>query len=1008
MNGAYVTDSPGTGRFPLAGGGRAAPLVVSAADYPGVVRVVDDLQGDIESVTGVKPTISYDQVPPGADIVVVGTIGRSPLVDGLVAAGRLDVGDIEGKWETTLETVVNHPWPGVDRAFVIAGGDQLGTIYGAYDLSKEIGVSPWHWWDDVTPAHRDALYVLPGRHSQGTPAVKYRGFFINDENPNLGTWGPQTFGPGLATGFPDGFNHKLYAKVFEVALRLKANYLWPATWGRAFWADDPENQATANYYGIYIGTSHEAPMMSAIDEWNRNALPAVRDERGNVVAPGRDPYGGTGEWSFRYNSAAIGAHWTRCMERYVAQHNHGPVTIGMRGNGDTALADDAGIELMTEILGTQRQIIEKANGKAVENTPQIWTLYKEVLRYWDEGLRPPDDVTVVFTDDNWGNIRELPDRQAPLRAGGYGLYYHFDYVGGGRNYKWVDTASIPNTWEQLHAAYAYGVRRLWMFNVGDMKNLEEPLQFSLDYAWNPNRWNASNLDEWIEGYATQNFGPRAGGAIGEILAEYGHLQSQRKPELLNRKITIDPAKNLPTDPTAVVYDDQATPYSINNYQELDRVTAQWQDLAARAEAMGADLPASKQAAFYELVLYEVKATANLYAMRAAEFKNLLHASQGRATTNDLAAEAEARFADDQVMMAYYNTELAGGKWHGWNLQPHIDYGDVARYGPDAPWQQPQMDDVAIPDVLFPDVERIALPPASEMGVAIDGADGWWPNASCPAVLPAFSPYQTAPAQYIDVFNRGATPFGYSIAAAEPWVRVASSSGTVDKQVRATVGIDWDRAPRGTTTVPITISGAGRTVTVEAVVENPDLALSQLAGFVEAGGYVSIDAANYSRAVNAGGAHWRTIPRVGRTGSGVEPFPQTARPRAPGPNGARLEYEMTLFSTGRVTVWAYLSPRNDVLAHGGLRYAISVDDEAPQILNITTATGADEGTMNEQWERNTSNNVNLTSTTFTISTPGLHTLKFWMVDPTIVAQKFVVDTGGLRWSYLGPPQSLRLG
>ena len=203
MNGSYVTNWPGTGRFPLVAGGRAAPLAVDSADYPGVVRAVDDLRSDIESVTGVGPAISPDQVPTAADVVVIGTIGRSPLVDGLVAAGRLDVDDIEGKWETTLETVVERPWPGVDRAFVIAGSDQLGTIYGAYDLSKQIGVSPWHWWDDVTPARQDALYVLPGRHSQGTPAVKYRGFFINDENPDLGTWGPEAFGPGLGSGLSE-------------------------------------------------------------------------------------------------------------------------------------------------------------------------------------------------------------------------------------------------------------------------------------------------------------------------------------------------------------------------------------------------------------------------------------------------------------------------------------------------------------------------------------------------------------------------------------------------------------------------------------------------------------------------------------------------------------------------------------------------------------------------------------------------------------------------------------
>jgi hypothetical protein len=1009
INDTYVTNVGTHARFPLVANGQAAPLVVSTADYPGVVRVVGDVQSDIKSVTGVQPAVSHDQIPASTNVVVVGTIGKSPLIQGLVTSGKLNVSDIAGKWETTLETIVENPWPGVRRAFVIAGSDQRGTIYGAYDLSKEIGVSPWHYWDDVTPIHQDALYIMPGRHSQGTPAVKYRGYFINDEAPALSTWESNSFGPGLAPGHPGGFNHEFYAKVFEVALRLKANYIWPAVWGRAFALDDPANQATASYYGIVMGTSHEAPMMCGIEEWNRFAVPAVRDANGTIITPGSDPYGGTGEWSFVHNAPAIEAYWTQCIQRMVDQKIEGVVTLGMRGNGDTALGDNAGSALMTQIIDTERQIIAKVTGKDVTTIPQVWTLYKEVEAYWNAGLRPPDDVTVVFTDDNWGNIRELPDQKLLARAGGYGLYYHFDYVGGGRNYKWVDTANLPNTWEQLHAAYTYGDSRLWMANVGDMKNDEEPLQFFLDYAWNPNQWSLQQLPQWERHYAAENFGSPAAGAIADVLSTYGHLQSIRKPELLNRQITLDPTKNLSTDSSAVVYNDQATPFSINDYQELDRVTAQWQALDAKAEAIGRSLPASLQAAYYELVLYEVKATANLYAMRDAEFTNLLYASQGRAATNDLAVVAEARFADDQAMNDYYNNTLAGGKWTGFQTQPHIDYGDVARYGPDAPWQQPQIDNAAIADVLFPNVQRIQLPATADMGVAIDGSDKWWPNAPGSAALPTFSPFQTAPSQYIDVFNRGSAAFSYTIHPAQPWVIVTPSTGSVDKQVRATVRIDWAKAPKGTTTVPITVSGPnGSTIVVQAVVQNPNVSASHLSGFVEASGYVSMQAADYTTAVNGKGVSWQTIPNIGRDGSGMEPVPVTAAIQTPGGSSPRLEYRMNLFTTGPVTVWAYLSPRNDVLAHGGLRYAVSIDKGAPQIVNITTATGANDQTMNRQWERNTSNDVNLTSTTLTISTPGVHVLNFWMVDPTVVVQKLVVDTGGLEWSYLGPPESLRLG
>ncbi|HEU5107862.1 MAG TPA: glycosyl hydrolase 115 family protein, partial [Micromonosporaceae bacterium] len=801
-DGTYVSFTDRRGSFPLVAGGKAAPLVVSSGDHDGVLRVVGDLAADIKRVTGVEPAVSRDSVPSAREVVLVGTIGRSPLIDDLVARRKLDVSGIAGKWETTLEQVVENPLPGVRRAFVIAGSDQRGTIFGAYETSKQIGVSPWHWWDDVPARHRDALYVLPGRHSQGTPAVQYRGFFINDENPNLGDWAPQYFGPGKAPGFPNGFNKHFWAKIFEAALRMKANYVWPAVWGRAFAEDDPENHATASAYGIVMGTSHEAPMMRGIEEWNRHA------------SGGTDPYGGNGLWSFRQNRDAITAYFRDGAERMAEQGFEGVITLGMRGNGDVSLPDGDAVPLMEDIVATQRQILTE---EGLIDRPQVFTLYKEVQRYWDRGMRPPDDITIVFCDDNWGNMRKLPDQALPARSGGYGMYYHFDYVGGGRNYKWVDTINMANTWEQLHLSYQYGVRKLWMFNVGDMKNEEMPLQFSLDYAWNPNRWPLEKLDDWERMYAAQNFGAAKAEEIGEVLHDYGVLQSRRKPELLNRRITVTRAN--PMTGANIAYNDQGNPWTITDYREMEQVVAEWSELARKAERIRATLPAAWDDAYYQLVYYQVKATANLYRLRLAEFTNILYAAQGRAATNDLAEEAEARFAEDQAMTAYYDTELADGKWKDFQGQPKIGYGNSARYN-NAAWQQPQTDNhVALPDEIYPYLQRIEVPAAADPGVAIDGSDMWWPAEAGAAVLPTFSPFQSQPGQYIEVFNRGATPFSYTIASGAPYVRVSHRSGTVDKQVRASVWVDWKRAPKGTTTVPITVAGNGRTVEVQAVVEN---------------------------------------------------------------------------------------------------------------------------------------------------------------------------------------------
>ncbi|MFJ3423174.1 glycosyl hydrolase 115 family protein [Streptomyces sp. NPDC086082] len=1021
--GPYLSFSRTAGAFPLVG----APVVVDPDDHPGVVRVAADLRADIERVTGVRPGGALARE---RDVVLVGTIGRSALIDGLVATGKLDVSGVRGRWETSLQTVVERPLPGVDRAFVIAGSDPRGTIFGAYDVSYGIGVSPWHWWDDVPPTHRDEVWVRPGRYSQGTPVVRYRGFFINDENPALGTWAPEYFGPGKAPGYPGGFTADFYGKVFEALLRLKGNYLWPAVWGRAFAEDDPENHRRASEYGIVMGTSHEAPMMRGIEEWNRHAVAAVRDSSGAVVTPGHDPYGGTGEWSYRLNSPAIRAYWRAGIQRMVDQGFEGVVTLGMRGNGDTSLPDGDGIELMREIIAAQRQIIEEVTGRPAAETPQVWTLYKEVQRYWDRGLRAPDDVTVVLTDDNWGNIRKHPDAGDGDRAGGFGLYYHFDYVGAGRNYKWVDTANLRNVWEQLHAAHAYGNHGLWVANVGDLKGNELPTEFFLDYAWNPAAWDADDLPAWELRYARQNFGAGQAEEIASVLSTYGQLQARRKPELLNRRITLVDGR--------VVYDDQQTPFAFG-HRELERVTEEWRELGRRAERIGRRLPARVRDAWFELVGYEVQATANLYGLRAAEFTNLLYAAQGRAATNDLAEAAETGLKTDFALADRFNSAVANGKWRGFQTQPHIDYGDVERYGPNAGWQQPEKDNVALPDVLFPAVRRIAVPGAAGLGVAVDGSEAAWPGGTGAAVLPAFSPYQTRPQQFVEVFNRGRTAFDYRIDVSAPWLVVDRPRGRVGRQVRVEVRVDWAKVPAGRAEGELTVTGAGGSVTVGCVAERPSgREVRGLRGFVEAGGYVAIDGEHYDRAVGG----WRRVEGIGRTGAGMTPWPVTLPRQTPGGVGApRLEYEVSLLtagvgaageagvsgaslasrasltsgvpgapgasgvSGGEVTVWAYLSPRNPALPTGGLRYGVSLDDGPIQTVDINI--GADDGLLNDVWARNTSDNVNATATKHSVTKAGVHRLKFWMVDPTVVLQRLVIDTGGLPALYLGPLESRRV-
>jgi hypothetical protein len=982
----YVSFEPGPARFALVANGRAAPLVVDGGDHSGVLRAVRDLSADVARVSQLEPAVTLGESEGSDEVVLIGTVGKSQVIQRLVSAGKLDVTALAGRWEASVTEVVEAPLPGISRALVIAGSDPRGTIFGIYDLSKRIGVSPWYYWDDVSPQKHAAVYVLPGRHSQGEPAVKYRGFFINDEDPALGTWARNTFGPAPNPRRSHGFERQFYAKVFEVLLRLKGNYLWPAVWGRSLFDDDPQNQALAAEFGVVMGTSHEAPMMRAQDEWNR-------------YGQAGGPYGGTGEFSFVRNADAIQRYWADGVRRMNGFESI--VTVGMRGNGDTGMEDAAGIELMNQIVTAQRGILTQVTGQPPTAIPQVWTLYKEVQQYWEDGMRAPADVTINWCDDNWGNLRKLPNLSDPPRAGGYGIYYHFDYVGGGRNYKWNDTSPLANVWEQLHLAYEYGVDRLWMVNVGDLKNNEHPLELFMDYAWSPERWPIERLPEWEREWAEQQFGPHHAADIASLLTTYGRLQSRRKPELLNRVIRLDPALDITKDERAVVFED-GSPFSLVHYGEADRVVAEWQALARESERVNAALPREYRDAYYQLVHYPVMSTANLYELRLAQFKNLLYARQGRASSLDMAALAERHFEADQAMSAYYNERLAGGKWRGFQTQAKLGYGGPY---PDSSWQQPQMQGKALPDFIWPALARPEVPARAELGVAIDGSEESWPGAKTEPLLPELSPFQTRSAPYIEVYNRGQGSLSYAIKPSVPWLRVTPEGGTVDKQVRAEVSVDWERAPRGDSRVPIEITGpAGSRVVVQALVKNPGVRVQELAGFVESNGYVSMEAEHFDRAVSRAPVTWQLLPNIGRTASGMTTFPVTAPRAAPGGDGPRLEYDVHLLRAGKLTVWVYLSPRNNVLYTDGLQYAVSIDDAAPQIVNVTAALNGIP--MNRSWERNTSDNVNLTSTTHEVERAGAHVVKLWRVDPTVIVQKIVLDTGGLEPSYLGPPESLR--
>ena len=615
----------------VASNGQVLSIVYDAQDYEGVLMAIESLQADFKAVTGNTPKTGQDV---NEQCIIIGSL-QSSFIQQMIKSGKINKKEIEGKREKYLLQIVDKPLNGVNQALVIAGSDKRGTIYGIYELGRQIGVSPWYWWADVPARHQDNIYIKKGVYTDGEPKVAWRGIFINDEWPSFGNWCLEKFG---------GINSKVYRHVFELLLRLKANYMWSAMWGSAFYDDDPENGVLADKMGIVMGTSHHEPMALAQQDWKRRK--------------------GHGKWSFQNNHDEMMDFWRGGVER--AKNWETMYTVGMRGDGDEAMEDKATVELMEQIVKEQRQLLEKVTGKKAADVPQVWALYKEVQDFYDQGMQVPDDIILLLCDDNWGNIRRLPALDATKRKGGFGMYYHVDYVGGPRNSKWINVSPIPRLWEQMNLTYRYGVDQMWILNVGDLKPMEYPIQFFLDMAWNPNQFNAQNLQEHSITFCRSIFGKEYAQEAARLLRTYAKFNRRVTPELLNMRT-----------------------YSIINYDEWARVTGEYDQLALDADALGKKLPQNLQDAWFQLLGYPIKAMANLYDMYYAQAVNQRLAKKNDPMANGWAKRVEDCFKRDAELCKEYHT-INGGKWNHMMDEQYIGYKS---------WQAPEKK-------FMPEVKRV--------------------------------------------------------------------------------------------------------------------------------------------------------------------------------------------------------------------------------------------------------------------------------------------------------------
>lgn len=833
---SIVSEQKNPGAFALVSEQAATGILYDSEDAPLIKIACNLFAQDIRMVSGFAPQQST-AIAGTDNVIVVGTITGSKMIQQLIAAKKINVDKIKNQWEGYQIEVVKSPFKGIAQALVIVGSDKRGAAYGLFELSKQIGVSPWYWWADVPVKQKKAIYLQVKSPVVDAPKVKYRGIFINDEAPCFSRWTKEKFG---------GVNHLAYEKVFELLLRLKANYLWPAMWSNAFNDDDKLNPVLADQWGIVMGTSHHEPMQRSQQEWKRY---------------------GIGVWDYEKNASGLRSFWRDGIANMGKKESI--VTIGMRGDGDKPMADGTATDLLERIVKDQREIIAEVTAKPASETPQIWALYKEVQEYYEKGMRVPDDVTLLLADDNWGNLRKLPKISDKPRRGGYGIYYHFDYVGDPRNYKWINTNNISRVWEQMHLAWEHQARQVWVVNVGDIKPMEFPISFFLDYAWNPTAWTEDNLPAYYTSWAANQFGSQYAQEIADIMSLYARYAARRKPELLDAKT-----------------------YSIENYDEAGRVVQDFKDLQARAEKVNEALPATYRDAFFQLVLHPVKANAILHEMYHSVALNHWYAGKNDSQANDYGQKAKELFEKDSLLSLQYNKELAGGKWNHMMDQVHIGYKS---------WNDP-------PKNILPELKHVATG--------------------------------------------------------------AMKSEPLKKEQPKTAKALIPQGERGNV-------------------------------FFEQDGYVSIEAEHYSKAVNSANVKWKTIPNIGRTGAGITPFPVTADPVRPAKDSPHTEYEFYSYGKGEVKVSAYFSPTlNFHNAPNGLQYAISIDDEKPQLVSVNTFTEI------KVWRGWVGSNIIIKQSAHRIHRPGKHTLKYWMVQPGVVLQKAVIDLGGEKPSYLGPPETLK--
>ena len=953
--------------FLIAGNGKSVPFVVEEGGLLGVKKIAEKVAADVKRVSDNQPVIlqSVEEVKKeevGKQFILFATEGESLLLQDLVTRGLVAVDKTHGKREVYGLKIVENPWKGIEQVLVIWGSDKRGTIYGMFYLSELMGVSPLHYWGDVTPSKKEEIFVTcDDEKISKEPSVKYRGFFINDEWPCFGNWTFEHFG---------GFTAEMYDKVFELLLRLKGNYLWPAMWTSSFALDGPdlENAVLADTYGVVIGNSHHEPCLRASEEWDK--------VRGKTSGYGN-------EWNYYTNKEGLLSYWKDGLKRSGKYENI--ITIGMRGERDSSMLGEEAtlkenIDLLKDIIREQRKLIQEHVNENVAEVPQLLALYKEVERYFygddnTQGLKDWEelnDVILMLCEDNFGNMRTLPTKEMRGHQGGYGMYYHFDYHGGPVSYEWVTSTQLTKVWEQMTMAYEYGIKDVWIVNVGDLKFNEFPLSYFMNLAYDFDKWGTKAPNktqeftkEWVKQQFTEAISEEVRGKIAYVQDEYIRFNSLRRPEALSTII-----------------------YHPVNFGEADRMIAETEAVKILANDLYSTLPDWTRDAYYSMIYFPAAASINLLQMHLYAAKNMHYAKQGKTIANVYKDKVTETITFDRKIAEEFGCFL-NGKWNGMQLAPHIGF---------TKWNE---DNCKYP-------LRIEVEPAYRPRMIVSRADEEhtaMKNYFAPMVIEVKDfLYKANTCVEIEVANDGIGSFEYEVLMEEcEWLTYERTTNKVVCQEMLNIICIPEKLPKEEMSHKIRLKGDDTTVDIMVYGKAVDDSKAAAMTFFENNGNIVIEANHYKHLKETEKGKLVVLENFGRSGAGIKAYPVTET--FPIGEGPAIEYLIQVEKEDHYIMEVWMAPSNPMENEAGMRFTTSVNGAKKQIIDSIPESFEAGVSRNESWARGVLDNVRKTKTK-QIFRQGVNTIEIGMVDSGFVLERLVIyaKSNPIKESYLGPKES----